>query len=197
MHLGDRRGRERLLVELGEQLLDRTAELDLDDGTHVVEELRRDLVAEQLELVDELVGEEALDGRDDLAELHVAGPETSKASASDGCPPGATAVGGTRTRTSLRGHRRSPSPSREAAERRQSTRCEETWHLLPRPPAEPVDLPTPRKVVGVDHHGPRSLNAPNSRSGEGSGGGLGVVIAGATLPAGPHVLDPRIRHVAA
>ena len=158
MHLGDRRGRDRLLVELGEQLLDRTAELDLDDGTHILERLGRDLVAEQLELVDELVGEEALAAGDDLAELHVARPETVEG------VPQATRDAAARLRSAVLEHEPACEGTadhrhraREAAERRQSTRCEETRHLLPRPPAEPVDLPAPRKVVGVDH--PRSAVA--------------------------------------
>ena len=72
VHLGDRRRRDRGLVEPLEQLLERTAEVDLDHRAHVGEGLGRHLVAQELELGDQLVGEQALATGDDLAELHVA-----------------------------------------------------------------------------------------------------------------------------
>ena len=58
VHLGDRGRRDGGLVEPLEQLLERAAEVDLDDGPHVVERLRRHLVAQELELRDQLVGEQ-------------------------------------------------------------------------------------------------------------------------------------------
>ena len=67
VHLRDRRRRERLLGELGEHRLERPAEVGFHHGPDVGEPLRRHLVAQLLELVDELVGEQALEGRDDLA----------------------------------------------------------------------------------------------------------------------------------
>ena len=75
VHLGDRGGGDGLLVERLEQLLEGAAEVDLDHGPHVGERLGRHLVAEELELGDQLVGEEALAARDDLAELDVARAE--------------------------------------------------------------------------------------------------------------------------
>ena len=70
--LGDRRRRDRGLVEPLEELLERAAEVDLDHRAHVGEGLGRHLVAQELELGDQLVGEQALATGDDLAELHVA-----------------------------------------------------------------------------------------------------------------------------
>ena len=69
--LGDRRGGERRPVEAGEDLLERPAEVLLDDGPDGLERLGRHLVAEQPELADQLGGEEALAGGEDLAELDV------------------------------------------------------------------------------------------------------------------------------
>ena len=51
------------------------AELRLDDGADLVPRLGRDLVAALLELGDQLLGEQALAARDDLAELDVGRPE--------------------------------------------------------------------------------------------------------------------------
>ena len=85
VHLGDRRRRDRGLVEPLEQLLERAAEVDLDDRAHVGERLGRHLVAQELELGDQLVGEQALATGDDLAELHVARAEPLERRAQ---PPG-------------------------------------------------------------------------------------------------------------
>ena len=63
VHLGDRGRGDRGLVEPLEQLLEGAAEVDLDHRPDVGEGLRRHLVAEQLELGDQLVGEEALAAR--------------------------------------------------------------------------------------------------------------------------------------
>ena len=100
--------------ELGEHVVERAAELALDDLAHLGERLGRDLVAELLELVDELVGEQALERRDDLAELDVgrspgartpgaAGVRARRATAA--CP----APGRTRRRPRPR-RRRRPAP---------------------------------------------------------------------------------------
>ena len=71
MDLGDRRRGQRLAVEAAKTRLERAAEVLLDDPAHVGERLGRHPVAAALELVDQLVGEDALAGGDDLAELDV------------------------------------------------------------------------------------------------------------------------------
>ena len=60
VHLGDGRGGERGRLELGEDGLERTTELVLDDRADRLERLGRHLVAALPELDDELGGEEAL-----------------------------------------------------------------------------------------------------------------------------------------
>ena len=87
MHLRDRRRRQRLLRQLGEQPLDGSAEVALDDGPDRCERLGRDVVTQQLELADQLLGEQPLTARDDLAELHVARSEPLERAAK---PPGET-----------------------------------------------------------------------------------------------------------
>ena len=108
VHLGDRRGRDGRLVEPLEQLLERAAEVDLDDGPHVGERLGRHLVAQELELGDQLVGEEALAPGDDLAELHVARAEPLEGHrAGGGRCRHATTAGATRRPASPPARRRS------------------------------------------------------------------------------------------
>ena len=75
MDLGDRGGGDRLLGELGEHGFERPTELVLDEAADLGEALRRHLIAQALELGHEIVGEQALERRDDLAELHVGGSE--------------------------------------------------------------------------------------------------------------------------
>ena len=89
MHLRDRRRRQRLLGELGEHGLERPAQVGLHHGPHVDEALRRYLIAQLLELVDELVGEQALERGDDLAQLHVGGAERLELTAQPAGDPGA------------------------------------------------------------------------------------------------------------
>ena len=76
MHLCDRRRRQRDHVEAGEHRLEGLAEVLLDHPPHVLERLGRHLVPQQLELVDELLGEQTLAAGDDLTELDVRGAET-------------------------------------------------------------------------------------------------------------------------
>jgi hypothetical protein len=71
VHLGDRRRRDRRLVERRECPIEGTAQVFLDDAPHDRERLRRDLVAAALELVDQLGREQPLPGRHDLPELDV------------------------------------------------------------------------------------------------------------------------------
>ena len=75
VHLADRGGRDRLLVEALEHLVDRLVELVLDHLAHVLEGDRRRRVAQRgelaLELVAVLLGHEAdVEERHHLPELH-------------------------------------------------------------------------------------------------------------------------------
>ena len=75
VHLRDRRRGDGLFVELGEDRVEWAAELGFDHRADLGKRCRGHLVAQLLELVDQLVGEEALEGRDDLAQLHIRGAE--------------------------------------------------------------------------------------------------------------------------
>ena len=69
MDLRDRRGGDRLLVELGEQFGERLAEVGLDDRLDLAETERRDAVLERAELVDDLGREQIGPRLHHLAEL--------------------------------------------------------------------------------------------------------------------------------
>ena len=75
MHLPDRRGRERLVVELGEQALDRLAELLRDRPLDVRVRERPDVVLEAAQLGDDVGRHDVGPGREQLAELDEGRPE--------------------------------------------------------------------------------------------------------------------------
>ena len=75
MYLGDRRRRQRGLVDPLEHLVQRTPEILLDRRPHRLERFGLHLVAALLELRDQLAGEQPFAGGDDLAELDVARSE--------------------------------------------------------------------------------------------------------------------------
>jgi hypothetical protein len=75
VHLGDRRRRQRLFRELGEQRLEWRAQVGFDHLAHVGEGLGRHVVAQLAELVDDLRREQALTAGEDLTQLHVARAE--------------------------------------------------------------------------------------------------------------------------
>ncbi len=166
VHLGDRGRGDRRLVERLEQLLERTAEVDLHHCPHVGERLGRHLIAQQLELVDQLVGEEALAAGDDLAELHVARTEPFEGQ------PQPTGDPGTRRR---------PAPledqppaervpdldqgAAEPAEGREPARREEPGHLAARAAPDAFDVPLPRDGVEIEH--PRAAVAERAPHGVG------------------------------
>ena len=185
VHLCDRGGRDRLLVEGREQILEPPAEVDLHDGADVVERLRRHPVAQLLELGDHLVGEQAFAARDDLAELHVA-----RAEATEGLPQ-ATGDPGTRLRPPVledepsgQGTGDLGDSAREAPERRQPTGCEQARHLLARAPPQTVDLPAPRDLVGIEHPGPAIAERAELEIRRGSGTAIGSVMTPPKLPVG-------------
>ncbi len=69
MHLADGRGRDRRLVELEEELVDREPELLFDDLLRLLEGERRDLVLERLQLEDDVRRDDVRPRREELAEL--------------------------------------------------------------------------------------------------------------------------------
>ena len=107
---GRSRRRRSALVELGEDFVERAAEVALDAFADVGERLGRDPVAQQLELGDELGREDPLARGEDLAELDVGRPESLE---------GAVEVDSTARRAKRSGHgdarrgtsRRAPSRS--------------------------------------------------------------------------------------
>ena len=108
VHLGDGGGGDGRLVEPLEQLVERAAEVDLDHGPDVGERLGRHLVAQQLELADQLVGEEALARRRRSGR---ASRSSSRGARRRGAAGGrcrrATTGGATRTPATRRARRRS------------------------------------------------------------------------------------------
>ena len=118
VHLGDRGGGERRLVERDEDLVETAAEILLDGAADVIERLRRHLVAAALELADELGRKDAFARRDDLAELDERRPERLGGEAQ---PPrelghalaaGRLALAGAATPTGPRRRRAGPRPRR-------------------------------------------------------------------------------------
>ena len=75
MHLADRRGGERLLVELEEQPLDRLAELLLDHALDLRERERPHVVLEAAQLGDDVRRDDVGARREQLAELDERRPE--------------------------------------------------------------------------------------------------------------------------
>ena len=67
-----------IALEAREDRLDGDTEVGFDDPAHVFERLRRHPVAQELELGDELLREEAFSRRDDLTHLDVGGPEAGE-----------------------------------------------------------------------------------------------------------------------
>ena len=125
--------------------------LGLDHGPHLGEPLGRHLVAQLLELVDQLVGEEALERGDDLAELHVGGAEPLE------LPAQAARDARTRRRGPPLLHVPRPDgradghehPA-EAADRRDPAVGEQPRHLGPGAGPDPVEAPLPDQPLGVD-----------------------------------------------
>jgi hypothetical protein len=68
--LADRRGRDRLLVELGKQLVEAEAEVLLDDLLDLVERERTDVVLQSAQLRDDVRRQDVRSRRQELAELH-------------------------------------------------------------------------------------------------------------------------------
>ena len=69
VHLADRRGCDRRLAELDERLLERQAELALDDLAHLRERERAHVVLEPAQLGDDVRRDDVGPGREQLAEL--------------------------------------------------------------------------------------------------------------------------------
>ena len=129
--------------------VERAPELALHDRAHVGEPLGRHLVAQLLELVDELVGEQPLERRDDLAELHVGGPEPLERAPEPAREPGPRAgraplphVPGERARAPTIGD----DPA-EAGDGREPAPGEQPGHLGPGAGADPVEPAMPDQRV--------------------------------------------------
>ncbi len=75
VHLADRGGRDRLLLEVEERLLDREAQLRLDDPLDVLHRERRDLVLELAKLDDDVRRHDVGSRREQLAELDEGRPQ--------------------------------------------------------------------------------------------------------------------------
>jgi len=69
--LGDRGRGEGLGIERLEHFVERSAQVGFDDSPNQIEGLGRDPVAQEAELVNKLLGKQALTRRDDLPELDV------------------------------------------------------------------------------------------------------------------------------
>ena len=124
----------------------------------------RHLVAQQLELVDQLVGEEALAAGDDLAELHVARTEPfEREPQATGDARHATTAGATRRRSQPAERAADlDQGAAEPAEGREPARREEPGHLAAGAAPDAVDVPLPRDGVEIEH--PRPVVAERART---------------------------------
>ena len=166
VNLRDRRGRERHRREGREHFVERTTQLGFHDRAHIGKRLRGDLIAELLELADELLREQAVATRNDLAQLDVGGSETFEAPAQPGGDSrtrtaGSPAPGRTRPRAPIRPTRRRETPRRSGGNRGGVVR-------RPSPPRVRARTPSrPRRQVRSSKstiHGGVELKAPSARS---------------------------------
>src|SRR5262249_3171935 len=160
VHLRDRRGGDRLLVEPGEGALERRTEIFLDDPPDEPEGLRRDLVAAPLELVDQLGREEALARRHDLAELDVRGAQPLEGATQPARQAGARRRTARATFVELPAGERGPEERRglrEPAQRRQETTAHQLGHLRLGAGPSRLGAGTPHQMLGID--GPRATLA--------------------------------------
>ena len=158
VYLRDRRGGDRRAVEAREHLLERLAEVTLDDGTHGFERLGGDLVAQHSELVDELLGEDALTRRQDLAQLDVGGAVLLELLAQPPRQPGARL--GLVSRAALadvpagEGLAEAPADRDHAAAGGQQPAAGELGHFGRGGLADPVQAAAPDLRVGLHRPGP-------------------------------------------
>ena len=176
--LRDRRRRDRLLVELGEERLERPAEVDLDHRAHRVERLGRDLVAQELELGHQLVGEEPLAARDDLAELHVARAERLERAAQ----PSRDA--GTRRRAAATRTGAIPRPPARCASTVRTVRTTGRSDTAASAAAAPPGGCRPAGGRSPSATGSRRGRAPRAPVAEGAEGEVGRAVARTTAAAG-------------
>ena len=169
VHLGDRRRSQRGALEAGEHLLERAAQVGLDHLAHDVEVFGGHLVAQQGELGDEFVGEDAGPRGDDLPELDVGGAEILRGLAqTPGQPfhPWPAVLG-----TAFVNHPAGQRPDDAAAhrdeppERGDAFGRGEAGHLAGERGADDAEADVPVELVPVDH--------PWSGLGEGVAGQLG------------------------
>ena len=75
MHLADRRGRDRRVLEVEEEPLERVAELLLDHALGLLERERPDVVLQPAQLDHDVRGHDVRPGREELPELHERRPQ--------------------------------------------------------------------------------------------------------------------------
>jgi hypothetical protein len=93
VHLADRRGRDRGLLELGEQLFDRELELLADDALYVLVREGAHVVLERLKLGEDVGRNDVGAGREELAELDESRAELVEHLAQVLAPLGRAALG--------------------------------------------------------------------------------------------------------
>ena len=198
VHLGDRRRRQRLVVDGGEHLVERPAQVLLDDPAHDRPRLGRHLVAAVLALAHQLLGEQALARRDDLGELDVGGPEVL---GGDAQPAGQVGPGrGAALAAGADGPEadgRRQVPRARSAPAGPGGRRRGDQHLGHRRRDTPRSASTRRRqdmAAGSTSQGASSLKAPTGEVGGTGGGGVvgcesaGPWVCGVTEP--PDCTEP-------
>ncbi len=156
VHLGDRRRRDGGTVEFGEGAVQGTRELCLDDPAHGVEGLWRHPVAEQAELRDDLLREDAFTGGEDLPELDVRRTERPEGDAKParqsqaGPRPAPTTIEQVPGSDRLRERE---ADLDDAVRRGQAPAPDEARDLGPSPGADDLDTLEPLELVRIDQPG--------------------------------------------
>ena len=168
MHLRDRRGRDRGAVEALEHVVERAAEVELHDPAHDVERLGRHAVAQQLELGDQLLGEEAFAARDDLAELDVGRAERREGVAEPARQPAPPGFLPAALVDQVPAAERDPDPADDAeqpADRRQRAGLQPGRELIAGLRAPAIDVGPPRHRLGLDDPRPVIAERPDREIG--------------------------------
>lgn len=165
--LRDRRRRHRRLLEGGEDGLDRLAQVLLHDPAHRGERLGGHPVAAALELLDQVVGEHAVTGGDDLAQLDVRRAEALEGEPQTPRQPGAgrvAALAALAHRPHAQRQRQPPTGDHEPMYRWQAPAPHQLGHLGPGCGTHRVEPIGPRQGRRVDH--PRRLGVAEAPDGE-------------------------------
>ena len=190
--LGDRGRRHRCALEAGEDLLQGSAQVLLHGGPHDLVALGRDLVAQEPELADQLLGEDPLAGGENLAELDVGGPEAFEGPPQPAGEPGpgcGRALAPVQEVPAPHGHGQPGAHQGHPASGREPAATDQAGDLGPGggpdgaqagPPAQLVGLHQPGRVLGEGAQGQigRGLGRRGAHSGDGTGALCGVPIPG-------------------